>query len=137
MQLQLLQRRLANIRPGCTGCFARLTLQTLNQQRLKTLFGPALLILTDQLAHIVYTNVVVTAGKLQSASGIYFTNQESVLYSLNGQNGTQGMSGSTDGAEPTGNVSQASDGNFYGLTNPGGAYGEGTVYKLTNVIPVP
>ena len=46
------------------------------------------------------------------------------------------LSGSTLGsAYPSGTLSggliQASDGNFYGLTSDGGAYGYGTAYKLT------
>lgn len=36
-----------------------------------------------------------------------------------------------DGAAPFAGVIQASDGNFYGTTNAGGAYGYGTVFKLT------
>jgi uncharacterized repeat protein (TIGR03803 family) len=37
----------------------------------------------------------------------------------------------TDGANPTGGVTQAADGNFYGTTYSGGAIGVGTVYKIT------
>jgi len=37
----------------------------------------------------------------------------------------------TDGANPTGGLVQASNGNFYGTTYGGGAYGSGTVFKIT------
>jgi uncharacterized repeat protein (TIGR03803 family) len=37
----------------------------------------------------------------------------------------------TDGQEPYGSLIQASDGNFYGLTNEGGANSYGAVFKIT------
>jgi uncharacterized repeat protein (TIGR03803 family) len=37
----------------------------------------------------------------------------------------------TDGRDPTGELIQASDGNFYGVTNSGGTNEFGTLYKLT------
>jgi uncharacterized repeat protein (TIGR03803 family) len=37
----------------------------------------------------------------------------------------------TDGAFPVGNLVQGSDGNFYGLTSGGGAFGDGIFYKIT------
>jgi uncharacterized repeat protein (TIGR03803 family) len=48
---------------------------------------------------------------------------ESVLYSFAG--------GTTDGGRPQAALLQASDGNFYGTTNQGGASGNGTVFKIT------
>jgi uncharacterized repeat protein (TIGR03803 family) len=36
-----------------------------------------------------------------------------------------------DGAYPIAGLIQATDGNFYGTTNQGGAYGYGTVFKIT------
>jgi len=52
---------------------------------------------------------------------------ESVLYSFHG--------GTTDGANPAGGLIQASDGNFYGVTQyggpNGGAVGAGVVFKMT------
>ena len=39
--------------------------------------------------------------------------------------------GCTDGGEPFGGLVQTSNGNLYGTTMSGGAYGEGTVFKLT------
>ncbi len=44
------------------------------------------------------------------------------------------QTGCADGASPIGGVIQASDGNFYGTTNAGGASGVGTVFKLS--VPV-
>jgi uncharacterized repeat protein (TIGR03803 family) len=38
---------------------------------------------------------------------------------------------SGDGAGPEANLIQASDGNFYGTTHGGGAYGYGTIFKIT------
>ena len=38
---------------------------------------------------------------------------------------------SGDGANPQANLIQASDGNFYGTTHAGGAYGYGTIFKIT------
>jgi uncharacterized repeat protein (TIGR03803 family) len=40
-------------------------------------------------------------------------------------------SGCTDGGTPTATLIQATDGNFYGTTNAGGANGGGTVFKIT------
>jgi uncharacterized repeat protein (TIGR03803 family) len=48
---------------------------------------------------------------------------ESVLHSFAG--------GTTDGGQPQAGLLQASDGNFYGTTNKGGASGNGTVFKIT------
>jgi uncharacterized repeat protein (TIGR03803 family) len=41
------------------------------------------------------------------------------------------QSGCTDGANPVAGLVQATDGNFYGTTNFGGAYGGGTLFKIT------
>jgi uncharacterized repeat protein (TIGR03803 family) len=38
---------------------------------------------------------------------------------------------SSDGANSQANLIQASDGNFYGTTHSGGAYGYGTIFKIT------
>jgi uncharacterized repeat protein (TIGR03803 family) len=59
---------------------------------------------------------------------VTLSGDESVLYNFTGANG--------DGDYPQGGVIQASDGNFYGTTFFGGAYGAaslgyGTVFKLT------
>ena len=39
--------------------------------------------------------------------------------------------GCTDGQTPTGTLVQASNGNFYGTTYAGGAYGGGTIFEIT------
>jgi uncharacterized repeat protein (TIGR03803 family) len=44
-----------------------------------------------------------------------------ILHTFNGQ----------DGNYPSGQLLQATDGNFYGTTSEGGAYSEGTVFKMT------
>ena len=81
----------------------------------------------DVATHRVYTNVVVVPGKLFSAGGLYSTVHELVVHSFGGV----GTSGGTDGAVPAGGLLLASDGNFYGLTNYGGDYNYGTVYRIT------
>src|SRR5260370_39770947 len=47
----------------------------------------------------------------------------SVLYRFQGQPG--------DGAFPVGGLVQGTDGNLYGATESGGAFGNGTLYKIT------
>jgi uncharacterized repeat protein (TIGR03803 family) len=54
---------------------------------------------------------------------ISLTGIESVLYSF-GAN-------ITDGLQPQANLLLGNDGNFYGTTNDGGSYREGTVFKIT------
>lgn len=58
---------------------------------------------------------------------------EDVLYAFNGCVAYYGcvVAGSLDGATPAGDVIQGNDGNFYGATSYGGAYGQGTVFRVT------
>ena len=42
-----------------------------------------------------------------------------------------GYATSADGVEPVGALAQGNDGNFYGTTQYGGAYGTGTIFRLT------
>ncbi len=49
---------------------------------------------------------------------------ETLLYAF-------GTNGSNDGATPVAGLIQGSDGNLYGTTKHGGAYGYGTVFKIT------
>jgi uncharacterized repeat protein (TIGR03803 family) len=69
----------------------------------------------------------MTSGGGAYGNGMIFnltlSGTETVLYSFAG--------GTTDGATPYGSLIQASDGNFYGMTSGGGAYGLGTVFKIT------
>jgi len=57
---------------------------------------------------------------------------ETVIYSF-GQSSVQvnGNAIPGDGYGPTGNLVQASDGNFYGMTSLGGTYGNGTIFQVT------
>ncbi len=41
----------------------------------------------------------------------------------------------TDGANPVAGLVQATDGNFYGTTSQGGAYNQGTIFRLVSVRP--
>ena len=41
------------------------------------------------------------------------------------------QSGCTDGVGPAGNLVQASNGDFYGVTNVGGANGDGTIFRIS------
>jgi len=84
-----------------------------------------------QVGNRVYTNVVVTAGKLASVAGVFSTVQETIVHSFSGQHGTQGLAGSKDGADPTAGIIEGGDGNFYGTAFYGGANDSGAVYKLT------
>jgi uncharacterized repeat protein (TIGR03803 family) len=54
---------------------------------------------------------------------------DSVLWSFSGNGG---VAGSTDAAVPDANMILGSDGNFYGTTNNGGTYNQGTVFKVTS-----
>ena len=56
------------------------------------------------------------------------TGIESVVHSFGGD-GASGSSG--DGAYPLGSLTQDANGNFYGTTNAGGAFNQGTVFRVT------
>jgi uncharacterized repeat protein (TIGR03803 family) len=64
-----------------------------------------------------YIIFVICAATAIAAPAQTFTS----LHSFNG----------TDGSGPWAGLIQATDGNFYGTTNAGGAYGRGTVFKIT------
>ncbi len=70
---------------------------------------------------------LTSSGGAHATSGTAFeynptTQTETVLSSFGGASG--------DGTSPRGSLLQASDGNFYGLTQSGGAIGRGTVFVL-------
>jgi uncharacterized repeat protein (TIGR03803 family) len=71
-----------------------------------------------------------TGGSQDSNAGTVFKLTQSgnltTLYTFCSQGGT----GCADGESPTGQLVQASDGNFYGTTANGGL-GEGTIFKIT------
>ena len=69
-------------------------------------------------------NITAVVGLITSSNSTLTvqTVSESVLYSL---------SGGSDGGNPYGSLIQASDGNLYGMTNGGGAYGSGAVIQVT------
>ena len=76
-----------------------------------------------QVGSRVYTNVVVSVGKLVSVTGLFTKVAESVLASFNG--------GSNDGSSPSG-LTLGIDGNFYGTTASGGpGLSYGTVFTVT------
>ena len=70
-------------------------------------------------AAILWLAGVVIMAAPCTHGGISFTN----LYSFTGTN---------DGDEPRSALLQGADGNFYGTTESGGAYGGGTVFKITS-----
>ncbi len=65
-------------------------------------------------------------GNVGQGNGIVFKMDQngvvSVLYNF---------SGNTGGANPSGGVVQATDGNLYGTTSAGGAYGYGTIFRIS------
>ena len=66
---------------------------------------------------------------IQGSDGyLYYADGDTIFRSS--LDGLAGMQWSAPGT-PSGGLFQASDGNFYGLTYNGGAYGLGTAYKLT------
>jgi uncharacterized repeat protein (TIGR03803 family) len=76
-------------------------------------------------------NFYGTASTGGTGAGVVFkltpAGVETVLYTFTGSPG----SSSSDGFNPLAAVIQASDGNFYGTTEMGGANGLGTVFKVT------
>ena len=59
------------------------------------------------------------------------TGVETLSFSFQGD-----TNNNTSGLDPSSGLIQASDGSFYGITSPGGAYSEGTVYRLQYLIPI-
>lgn len=90
-----------------------------------------------------FTDGSVPSGVIQGADGSFYgvttyggatgngtvfkitpTGTESVLYSF-----VNGVGG--DGFNPSGNLIQATNGNFYGTAPSGGAYGNGAIFEIT------
>src|SRR5579862_8155334 len=57
--------------------------------------------------------------------------QFTTLYSFSALSGTYPIYTNADGAGPNAGLIQGKDGDFYGMTNVGGAYGTGTIFKIT------
>jgi uncharacterized repeat protein (TIGR03803 family) len=82
-------------------------------------------------------------------NGDFYKNSDGVLYGMTNTGGTYNagtifkmttsgvvtiirhLNGTTDGASPQGELIKGFDGNFYGMTNSGGANTYGTIFKLT------
>jgi uncharacterized repeat protein (TIGR03803 family) len=89
-----------------------------------------LLIPAVQEGSSVYTNVTVAIDKVLSVGSVAVTVPDIFPYSFRG---TSAIYGSTDGANSYGGggLIQAADGTFYGTTNVGGLYNQGTVFSIT------
>jgi uncharacterized repeat protein (TIGR03803 family) len=72
----------------------------------------------------VFTNAVITPGSVKSVGGQ--PPVETLLYSFGGNPVSY-----TDSLAPFAGLIEARDGNFYGTASTGGAYGAGTVFKVT------
>src|SRR5580692_9600158 len=66
--------------------------------------------------------VSVGAAAFANATAKSYATSETVLYSFNG---------SVDGKLPCGALAVGPDHNFYGTCSLGGAYGSGTLFKIT------
>src|SRR5271157_770522 len=67
-----------------------------------------------------------TGGGCGTVFKVDTTGEETVLYSFTGTGG--------DGAEPLTGLARDAQGNLYGATVGGGAYGEGTVFKMDTAL---
>ncbi|PSR54632.1 hypothetical protein AHMF7605_14510 [Adhaeribacter arboris] len=67
-----------------------------------------------------------SSGGSSSYDGAIFKISPSGTYTV-----LKRLSGATDGETPKGNLVQASDGNFYGLTSKGGKNNAGTLFRIT------
>jgi uncharacterized repeat protein (TIGR03803 family) len=66
-----------------------------------------------------------TSGGAYNSGAVFRMTPAGVLTNL------YSFGGGTDGSFPTAALLQGSDGNFYGTTAYGGAYGDGTLYRMT------
>jgi uncharacterized repeat protein (TIGR03803 family) len=74
-----------------------------------------------------YTNLNNQIGGAGTVFKITAAGAETVLYSFTWD---VGITGSADGGDPSG-LLQGTDGNFYGTTQVGGYYNQGTVFSIT------
>jgi uncharacterized repeat protein (TIGR03803 family) len=84
-----------------------------------------------------------SAPFIVDSSGILYgealggTNGQGIVYTLQSTgrswvtNTLYDFTGGNDGSSPQGGLARDSDGNLYGVTNSGGGYSEGTVFKLS------
>jgi len=79
-----------------------------------------------------------TAGNLYGTTQIGGSGRWGVAFELTSKDGKQweenilhDFKGTTDGGEPQAGLTVGADGSFYGTTVYGGAYGPGTVFRLT------
>jgi uncharacterized repeat protein (TIGR03803 family) len=71
-----------------------------------------------------------TYGYSGSGGTAYDISLAQGLIQLHAFPGTVFPTGSTDGQEPQGGLTVGSDGNLYGMTQDGGASGDGTIFKI-------
>jgi hypothetical protein len=60
------------------------------------------------------------------------TGVETTIFSFQADDNTN-----TTSLDPTAGLVQGLDGNFYGMTDPGGSSSEGVLFSLADVIPFP
>jgi uncharacterized repeat protein (TIGR03803 family) len=86
---------------------------------------PQASVISDGLGNLYGTASAGGTGSFGAGNGVVFevniaTGQETVLYTFMG----------LDGADPAGSLVRDADGNLYGTTRLGGAFGYGTVFEL-------
>ena len=86
------------------------------------------------------TNQRGASGVVQAADGLLYgeglgaASADGFIYSFNPSTSAFTILhafGGPDGSQPVGGLVQADDGNFYGFTQAGGAYNDGSIFKMT------
>jgi uncharacterized repeat protein (TIGR03803 family) len=85
-------------------------------------YGPSGQLIQDKSGNLYGTTYAGGAYNAGTVFELTTAGTEKVLYSFKG--------GPSDGASPAGPLVEDSNGNFYGVTSGGGAYGAGTVFEL-------
>jgi uncharacterized repeat protein (TIGR03803 family) len=75
---------------------------------------------------LLVTAFTVAFGLVTAVQPLLGASKEKVLYSFKGNTPPR-----NDGGNPAGSLVFGADGNLYGTTVSGGAYGYGTVFELT------